>query len=79
MRVNVKILRSLLGLNSHMLYYKIQVNRLVRRFINVTEGCESGVVRDRAQRTVDNARQVPCFQGMVASFMDPVTHTELHT
>jgi hypothetical protein len=76
---NVKILRSLLRLDSPMICKKMQANRLVRTLLKVTAGDESEVVRDRAQRTLDNARQMPCLQGMVASFADPVTDAELQT
>jgi hypothetical protein len=81
---NVKMLRSLLRLDSPMLYKMIQANRLVRTLLDVTTaptvaGDEAELVRDGAQRTLDNARQMPCWQGMVASFTDPVTDAELQT
>jgi hypothetical protein len=67
---NVKILRSLLRLDSSMLYKEIQANRLVKPLLNVTAGDESEVVRDSTQRTLDNARQKSCLQGIVATFTD---------
>jgi hypothetical protein len=74
---NVKILRALLRLDAPMLYQKIQANWLVRTFLNVTAGDESAAVRDRAQQTLDNVRQMPCLQRMVASFTEPMTDAEL--
>jgi hypothetical protein len=62
---NVEILRSLLRLDSPMIYKKIQANRLVRTLLNVTAGDELEVVRDREKRTLDNARQMTCLKGRV--------------
>jgi hypothetical protein len=53
---NVKILRSLLRLDSPMLNKNIQANRLVRRLLNVTTGDESEVVLHRAPQALDLAR-----------------------
>jgi hypothetical protein len=60
-------------------YKRIQANRLFRTLLNVTTGDESEMARDRAQRMLDNARQIPCLQDMVTSFTDQVTGTELQT
>jgi hypothetical protein len=62
-----------------MVYKRIQANRLFRTLLNVTTGDESEMARDRAQRMLDNARQILCLQDMATSFTDPVTGTELQT
>jgi hypothetical protein len=69
----------LLRLDSPMRYKRIQAHRLIRTLLNVTAGDESGVVRDRTKRTLDSARQIPFFQGMVMPFTDPATYAELQT
>jgi hypothetical protein len=51
----VRIPRSLLRIDSLMLYKKIRTNRLIRTLLNMTPVVESEVVRDRSQRTFDNA------------------------
>jgi hypothetical protein len=73
----VKILQSLLRLDLPMLHNRIQANRQVWTLINVAAGDKSDAVRDRAQRTLDNARQMPFLQGMVSSFASRVTGAEL--
>jgi hypothetical protein len=68
---NATTLRSLLRLESPKLYKTVQANQRVRAMLNVKDGDESDAERDRTQRTLDDAQQMPCLQGMQASSTEP--------